>query len=176
MPELILETGEGLENSNSYVSVAEADEYHDTELHSLGWPVGGGGAELTKVRALITATRILDQQWRWFGYRSSVEQALQWPRNGVRDPDLPHRQFIHSDIIPAFLKRATAALALKVIERNPETPTTGQGVSSFSLDGVFSVSFDLSTAEGVLPDWLMAELLKYGSPFGGMRTVKLVRT
>jgi len=178
--ELIVEDGTGLATANSYVTVAEADLFHSTNLYSTLWPAD----DEQKKKALITATRLIDQQVIWGGFRKTIGQALQWPRSEVIDPDLqgtvqPYFQdppFVANDSIPKFLKDAVCLLALNLVVANREVEPDSQGVSSFSLDGVFSVDFDFSTRPGIIPDWLMNTLAKYGQVVaGGSRVVKLTR-
>lgn len=181
---LVLEDGTGKVDANAYASVAEADAFHETNVHTdETW------AALTadeKAQALITATRILDQQWQWAGYKKTVQQALQWPRVRVPDPDsagtvVPpsygYPVYLPDDEVPAPIKRATMDFAGFIVQTNPETPAQGEGLNSFTLDGVMSVDFDHATRPDMIPEWIQSELSKYGVMIGGKSgTVKLIRS
>jgi len=54
---LILETGAGLANANSYATVAESDAYHDGHLYATAWT---GATSGNKAAALVMATRLID--------------------------------------------------------------------------------------------------------------------
>lgn len=121
MSDLVVETGVGLLNSNSYATVDEADVYHEDHLFASAWTTA---TEETKEKALIWSTRLLNEQVRWYGYKKTSTQALAWPRNSVVDYD---GYSVNSDSIPIFLKRATAEFArhLIVADRTAETEITG---------------------------------------------------
>ena len=82
---LIVETGLGLSNANSYVSAADAQAYHSDRGNAL-WTDGDDDAKLA---ALIRATSALDGIYgrRWPGYRCGTYQALAWPRYEAWDAD-----------------------------------------------------------------------------------------
>ena len=108
---LVVETGAGLANANSYVSVADADTYHATYTGSTDW---SGAANATKERALISATQYLDieHEGRWRGVKGSSTQSLSWPRANAVDYD---GYTVDSDIVPQKLKDACCELALRVV-------------------------------------------------------------
>lgn len=178
---LTVEDGTGLADANSYVSLVEATAYHETNLHSDDWPTD----EEEQKKALITATRILDQQYQWNGYKKTTIQALQWPRVRVPDPDAAGTivppafgfpTYLSDTTIPKPLKDGVLALALALIENNPEVRPDSEGVSSFTLNEVMSVDFNFATRPDVVPEWIQVGLAKYGSLIGAKSgTVKLVR-
>lgn len=119
---LIVEDGTGKADANSYATVAEADAYHETRLFVTAWT---GASTPDKTAALIWATRVIDEQTTWDGARVDQRQALQWPRYGVpsRDRNIP----FDSDIVPVFLKDATAEMARLLIagDRTADNDTEG---------------------------------------------------
>lgn len=179
---LVVEDGSGLETANSYVSVEFADSYHESSTTGAAWALK---SNIQKQQGLISASRTLDQQFQWDGWKRNRSQALQWPRIHVIDPDIttevyprtmPSNNFLPEDEVPAPIKRATAALALILLTETREKEADGKGLSQFALDGVFSVTFDLSTRPDVVPEWMMSELSKYGRSIGSRSgTVKLSR-
>lgn len=105
-----VETGAGLSNANSYVSVADADQYHDDFGAPAAWT---GATEAAKQAALRAATQYLDAEygWRWKGVKANETQALDWPRYNVdRETFL-----LDSTVVPTEVEQATALLALKNI-------------------------------------------------------------
>jgi len=74
---IVVEDGTGLENANSYASVAEADGYW-TVRGNVSWT----GSETEKETALIKATDYIDLRWAGLlrGFRSTEEQSLEFPR------------------------------------------------------------------------------------------------
>lgn len=100
---LIVESGVGLEESESYVSAAECTAYHAKHGGTAWDAVDDQDAALRK------ATQYLDSVYQWRGDRVFSTQALKWPRlNVVVDGyDLP------GDEIPAKLKAACCELAAK---------------------------------------------------------------
>lgn len=70
-------------DSNSLLSVDDANDYHDVQLSSGQWDALDPD---TKARALISATRQLEELEYW-GDKANPSQALAWPRYylGVSD-------------------------------------------------------------------------------------------
>lgn len=108
---LIVETGAGLETSESYVSVAEADEYHASRGNA-AWDLIDD-----KEALLRQATDYMLQTYRgkWKGYRTTAIQALDWPRAEVALNDVagPSDFYISNEIVPVEVRRACAELALR---------------------------------------------------------------
>ena len=133
---LVIEDGTGLANSESYISVADADIYHLNRGHS-AW------AALTtpqKEVALRKATDHLTQlyRFRWKGYRSFPStQALDWPRQFVSLDDGLYPEYIEFTGIPVELKNACCELALRSIDEdlNPdvEREVKSESVGSISV-------------------------------------------
>jgi len=173
--EIIVEDGTGLDTANSYVSVEYADAFHEASLNGAAWATK---TDTQKMQALITATRMLDQLYIWNGQMVEETQALQWPRIYVNDPDhAGGREYMPDDEIPAAIQKATALYALALFAVDYESLPQGQGISSFSLDGVMSVSFDPATVMELVPAWIRALLNKYGALAASKsRDVRVVRT
>lgn len=81
---LIVENGTGLATANSYVSLVNADAYFE-DRGITAWT----GTDALKEAALIRATFALDGLYgsKWYGDRSTSEQALDWPRTNAWDKD-----------------------------------------------------------------------------------------
>jgi len=107
---IVVETGVGLTNANSYLSVVDADTYHANHSGSTVW---SGAAEADKEKALRLATQYLDVKYTWKGLKKLRTQVLSWPRHDVYDSDGHH---VSNNAIPQALKDACAELALRVIQ------------------------------------------------------------
>ena len=109
---LIVEDGTAKVDSESYISVADADTYH-SNLGNASW------ATLTttvKEQLLRKATNYMVQTYRmrWAGVRKTDDQALDWPRYLVPRLDTEAvYAYYDSDSVPGEVKVACAELALK---------------------------------------------------------------
>ena len=70
---IVVETGAGLSNSNSYVTVAEADTYNENHYYGSAW---AALSDENKKRAIIFATRLLDEQVDWNGTPANQQIRL----------------------------------------------------------------------------------------------------
>jgi hypothetical protein len=93
----IVEDGDGIEDANAYVDSGFIEEYFMgnrlAQFQSL--------SQQEKEAAIITATQLVDISYDWKGTRRSLEQGLNWPRDGV---DV---EGFTVDGIPSALKKAT---------------------------------------------------------------------
>jgi hypothetical protein len=111
----------GSVNSNSYVTLDEADVYFENRMHSGAW---------FKVQDqepfLISASAMLDWSFTWKGKRSFAGQSMQWPRTGAIRPN---GEVIDRDIIPQEIKIAVFELALDNLDsdRTLRDPLSGIG-------------------------------------------------
>jgi len=139
---LIVEDGSGLPNSESYISVSDADTYHSNRGNT-DW------AALTttqKEQLLRGATdyMVAVYRLRWDGYRYVNTQALDWPRIYVPVRDIcsvnAYPEYVDFDIVPTLVKNACAELALKA---NTETLLDDQGqVTIREKVGPIEVEYD----------------------------------
>src|SRR5580765_9024660 len=81
---LIKEDGTGKVDANSYASAVDGDAYFDGHLYATAWTAASTG---NKEKALVFATRLIDSQFQFNGWRAHNAQALQWPRERCPDPD-----------------------------------------------------------------------------------------
>lgn len=105
---LVVETGAGLANAESYISIADADARH-TALGNTAWT----GTDAVKESALRKGAEYLEQRYssRWRGTRLLRDQALSWPRYGA----IVHGWDVDSNVVPAAVANANADLALKAL-------------------------------------------------------------
>lgn len=114
---LIVEDGTGLPNSESYISVANAEIYMVANKLSTVLTAWTAASEANKEVAARQATDYLDGKYRWRGSTEKPQagsgdtQALDWPRIGVTD-----EQGVEYDGLPQQLIDATAEMMFLVID------------------------------------------------------------
>ncbi|HEX5539902.1 MAG TPA: DnaT-like ssDNA-binding protein [Methylophilaceae bacterium] len=119
---LIVEDGSGKADSESYISVADADLYFSNRANA-AW---AALATPDKEASLRKATDYMGQVYRsqWKGTRVTGTQALDWPRGFVERDDYEYQGlngsvqiggyfYFPSDEVPVEVARACAELALK---------------------------------------------------------------
>ena len=97
-PTLTKESGAGLTNANTYALVADGDAYHLGHLYATAWD---SATDDKKAAALVMATRLIDAEYQFGGWKAISGQALQWPRMDCREPDGATAVFKASDYYPA---------------------------------------------------------------------------
>ena len=159
----------GSSSANSYVTVAEANDYFSDRLHADSWEDFDNQAS-----ALVTASQVLDWYVKWKGYKTTSTQSMQWPRKGVIRSD---GTTIADDIIPSELKTAVYELTLSSLtsDRTADNPMAGiEQVKAGSLF-VKADSGDFhTTAVSVIPEkvWkIISDLYSSGS----LSVVRLMR-
>jgi hypothetical protein len=159
MAAIIIATA-GAANANAYCTLAEANTYHsEKRMHSeAAWQQLSNDL---RNRAIIWATRLLDEQINWVGSKASSTQILRWPRNQVWDVDA---ETVSASTIPTFLKDATAEYAyhLSVEDRTEETNRDLQGFKYMKI-GDLSLVVDPYTGKPVIPPSVWTIINHYGS-------------
>ena len=159
----------GATNANSYCTLAEADTYHGGRLNNATWTTA---VVDTKVRALITAPRRLDEWIKWAGSSFASTQALLWPRLDVFDR---HGLEFSSDVIPQFLKDATAEFALFLLLDDRQTDPDTFGFSEIGV-GSINLKVDKHDRRHVVPDSVWSMVQFYGEKRSTRpNSVRLVR-
>jgi hypothetical protein len=146
--------------ANSYVSIADATAFHETQPYPEAWADADADQ---RCRALQTATRLLNRWWCWYGQVTSEDQALLWPRTGVTGPNGFE---IPDDEIPTEIEEATAELArlLLVSDVREDNPLGALGIKRLKAGPVEIEARDVSAK--VLSDDLVALLSAFGQPCG----------
>src|SRR5690242_14197955 len=100
-------------SANSFVTQAEAVTYAGDHLNATAF---SGASSNDQIIALLEATRWLNVR-QWVGLKSSVAQALQWPRSLAPDPDSSFGMWAYFDqtIVPVRVKNAACELALQFL-------------------------------------------------------------
>jgi hypothetical protein len=116
---LVVEDGTARSDSESYISVSDADDYH-AKRGNTAW---AGVAQVSDKEALLrkaTEFMIGAYRQRWMGYRAKSTQALDWPRYEVPMPDAvmnnQYMAFYPYNEVPVVVQRACAELALRAID------------------------------------------------------------
>jgi hypothetical protein len=109
---VIVEDGTIVANANSYASEAELATYASDR----GITIAG-----TDTQLLIRAMDYIEQQ-NFQGFKSTKDQALQWPRYGVWIDGYD----IASDVIPVLLKEAQMEAAIAVDGGNDPMANVGR--------------------------------------------------
>jgi hypothetical protein len=68
-----------LGKSNAYADVTDGDAYFEGHLYASVW---AEATATTKAAALVMATRLVDTQFQFNGFKAHDTQGLQWPREG----------------------------------------------------------------------------------------------
>ena len=183
---LIQEDGTGRVDANSYGSVANGDSYHDRHLYPGPWIAAAADRKAT---ALVMATRLIDAECEFLGFRKSNAQALQWPRVQVPDieasgvywvpgltvglgPVAP--QYLSSNTVPQCIIDASCELAREFLVVDRTGAPLGEGLKSQLASGSTFV-FDKTDRRPVLTEAVVALLRRVlaASPNGPV--ARLVR-
>jgi DNA-binding transcriptional regulator YdaS (Cro superfamily) len=161
---ILVEDGSGFIDSESYVSVDEATQYH-ADRNNDAWSDGDAPSW---EGALRRATEWIDATYRgrFSGYRTKLRlQALEWPRtsayyvdavNGpspfyAGSPAYGQWTSIAANAIPIELRRATAEAALRELVSpgalRPDV-TPGKVLKSVSISGSVSVTYADTSPQG----------------------------
>jgi hypothetical protein len=191
---LIKEDGTGRADANSYANVADGDAYFEGHLYATAW---SGATTDKKSAALVMATRLIDSQFQFCGFRAHSEQALQWPRAECPDPDRglvtvsalqPFlSNFVPYDSVPRAVVQATCEMARELVIADRTAAPAGEGISSTQAStathtgtsgssSMSSTSYSKEDTRPVLSRVAQAMLAKYGALIqGGSGSVRLVR-
>lgn len=174
MPSIIITTPKSTA-ANCYVTLDEASAYFDDRLYSDEWTAATVD---DKTRALLHATKLLDELMEWNGYKRTLKQALSWPRSGVREES---GLWLDYDTIPQRLKNGTCEMALALLkqDRVTESTLTNMGIEGARV-GPISVTVDKTASPRIIPDHVIQLLAVLGQPRSGVgrgvKTVRLERT
>lgn len=173
---LIVETGAGLSNANSYVTAAEFAAYMD-RIPSVYKTAFTEADVYTREHVLIWATSLLDNNivYPSCSYRRFERQSLQFPRIGIIDQD---GWLVSETIVPRFVKDATCQLAFELLKTDLSVEPT-RGIQSVSV-GPVSVQFDVNPSHQsrLIPRSVLVIVAPYGGVLRGSmmyRSVPLYR-
>ena len=146
---LIIDNALSGASSNSYVTLAEADEYFESRLYVETWT---SSTDDIKSRALVQATRRLETE-KYYGTKSTTTQKLSFPRIG-----LEYLDGVSLDgIIPNQVKESQLELALHMLsvdmsQGGVNTDTIAEAsVGSIKVKYAIDVNDNVSTNVDTLP-------------------------
>jgi len=121
-------------NTNSYVTIADADTYFETRIDSAEWEAAD---DETKEQALVTATQLIDER-HWIGAAVSSSQALAWPRKDAiyYDPRMGQQITIAKDEVPSQVKIAVYEQALHLVQNEDLIAQKVQTFESISVGSI----------------------------------------
>lgn len=167
---LVVETGLGLSNAESYASVADSVAYHAAR---------GADTWLTlttsqQEQALRRATTYLVGKYRmrWAGARMATTQSLDWPRSLVPVVDTPRQSYYPDDTVPNEVMAACCSMALRAAA-GELLSDQGQRATSVTV-GPISTTYESGTPVATQypeVDALLRPLLRSGS--GQIRMVRV---
>ena len=191
---LVKEDGTGKVDANSYAAVADGDAYFEGHLYATAWTAATSG---TKAAALVMATRLVDTQVQFNGYKAHETQALQWPRERCPDPDRNAvssslqspllSSFVPNDEVPAGVASAVCEMARELLIQDRTAAPPGEGISSTQTSSAThdsaggsssqsSTSYSKEDTRPIMSRVAQAMLAKYGALIqGGSGSVRLVR-
>ncbi len=191
---LVKEDGTGKADANSYADVADGDSYFEGHLYASAWTAATAD---TKAAALVMATRLVDSQFQFNGYRAHETQALQWPRERCPDPDRNAvtsslqspvlSSFVPNDVVPTGIAFAVCEMARELLIADRTAAPPGEGISSTQTSTAShdsaggsssqtSVSYSKEDTRPIMSRVAQAMLAKYGALIqGGSGSVRLVR-
>lgn len=165
---IVLEDGTGKADSETYISVTDANTYH-TNLGEASWT----GSDTVKEQALRKATDYIEHRYglSWTGYRKTSTQALSWPREYVPVPGLRINEYLTDNTIPVELKRACASLAVRALT-NDLIEDEERAIVSETVDVISTTYSEFSPQQTGYPeiDFMLRKFLK-GS--GGLEMVRV---
>lgn len=134
-----VEDGTGVATANAYITLADADSYHEARGNSTWMAAKDEDREY----AIVKGADYMTQRYRrrWKGIRTNATQALDWPRAGVLTEDFfePESEprpalfpgltyVVDENSVPKEIKNANAELALRALsdDLNPDLERGGQ--------------------------------------------------
>jgi len=134
---LIVETGVGLVDAESYISVADATAYHLKMGNQVAWALVGDNATMEAM--LRRATNYMRGRYygMWVGVMTVFTQRLDWPRIGAWTRS---GSGLASSIVPGEVQDACAELALRAASASL-LPDTSQSVKREKV-GPIEVEYD----------------------------------
>lgn len=143
-------------NSNSYVTLAEANSYFEARLHTSVWDAA---SDDDRNRALAMATKRIEQE-NFYGDRASSAQKLKFPRVNIGYLD----GILLDDTIPNILKEAQFELAIHLLSVNMTLKGVATDaykeiqVGSIKVQPAIDPSDNASSAYNTLPPFVASLL------------------
>lgn len=169
---LVLDATLGGANSNTYVTLAEAETYFEARVHTSTWDA----LEIdSKNRQLKSATDFINQE-EFLGKLVGTTQALEFPR--LELPLVRGREV--NSIIPKQIKTATFEMAFAMIAEDKTQDGTEGAVEEFQA-GSFKLKFKLDENDNAsfsttkLPDYVESLLAPFSSSVSSAFNITVTR-
>jgi hypothetical protein len=180
---LIQEDGTAKPDSNTYASVADGDTYHDAHLYATAWTAA---TTANKEKALAMATRLIDEEFQFNGFKATTTQALQWPRIRCPDIDLAANTVllggliyscpsVPSNKLPVRVVQAACELARELLVTDRTAAPAGEGIAMQRNADLSEISYNKKDRPPILTYPVQALLCKYGTLMKKANTVRLSR-
>jgi hypothetical protein len=175
---VVIDAVPGSVTANSYVTLAEANTYHLTNLGSSVWNEDADSDD--KAKALIKATRLLDENVNWQGWPASNTQALALPRSGmVNRAGYPYQPWVLPQIVKDAVSEFAQLLLIDFLGGDTGDTDIPAGISSVKAGSVevkFNSSAAPAQADNPLPKeiWAMISFLA-DSRVAGSFNIPLIR-
>lgn len=169
----IFDSTSGGANANSYLAVAEADDFFAAHLDSSFWSI----TTTKKQAALVQASNRIDREYFGGQLTQRNTQRMQWPRSYVltRDssgsvtPDfndaLNSYYFRAPTVIPLEIKQATCEMALYYLKQNSGEFTVDDNDLE-TLTNYKVGPLDLAIKDGIKADRLPTTVQQYLKALG----------
>jgi hypothetical protein len=165
-----VETGTGSPTANSYVSVAEADDYYVIGKFAATWTAL---TTAEKEAQLALASRTLDQKAVYYGSLATTNQVMRWPRKYVCDVD---HKAIPENIIPRQLKDVVLELAIFLINEDLTQEQDSTNIKRIMAD-VVEIEYQDDAVQRKIPSFFNQRLHPLGRIQGGTTSfATIVRT
>ena len=180
---LIKETGAGLANANSYADVADGDAYHAGHLYATAWT---GASADQKSAALAMASRLIDAEYQFGGFKTNDSQSLQWPRYRCTDPDrdpsirvgrlMIWENWVPENSVPKAVIQATCELARELLIVDRTAAPAGEGLKYLNA-GTTQTGYDKTDRRPIIPPVVQSLLARFGTLIKSKSgAVRLIRT
>ena len=166
---LIKEDGTGKVDANAYADASDGDTYHDGHLYAGAWTAATADR---KAAALIMATRLIDSQYQFNGFKVTDGQGLQWPRLSCPDPDVNVvavlwmywrlNNCVESNVVPKAVIDATCEMARELLAADRTAAPVGEGLK-YQNTGTSQTGYDKSDRRQIISPVAQAMLAKYGA-------------
>lgn len=139
----VVETGAGLAQATSYVSLDDAETYFEIAEFA-EWTAL---TDARKEYLLAYATRYIDQKVNWKGSKATTTQGLRWPRSYVYDRD---GVAIDDDVIPQQVEQVTCEVARWLLDNNPVAGPDVENLKKVVVD-VVEIEYQDQTSQTSFP-------------------------
>lgn len=158
------------QTANSYATLPQARTYFADHPYATDPQLDDDDA---LAQALLTATALIDESFDWQGASTYCDQALAWPRCGMRTIS---GALVPSDAIPLKIAQATAELARQLLATDR---TADSDLETLDLKNIKAGPVELTFGNArskPIPDRVVQMLARWGWLAGKQSGVrKLVR-